>query len=173
MTLSTDLVRNTSRGLHMRGQRETEYNQRLFLDAYSKSGTIETSARAAGISRECVRRWDNENVFGFRDQFQAAKDQFKEAIEDILFDRLRDPKCPPLLLIFALNAHDPAKYKATTLPDTESHDMLVELRSWAQRDARRQQQHKKSSVKPDPDPTESMPEGIDVPDSLRDLLSQR
>lgn len=150
----------------------TQLYQERFLDAYSQCGTVEAAVRSIGISRDSVRRWDHDNLYSFRERFQDAKDKFKEAIEHILFERLRDPKCPPLLLIFALNAHDPAKYKATTLPDSESHDMLVELRAWAQRDSKRQNQQK-IPVPPSPDPTHNLPDGLDVPDNLRDLLNQR
>ena len=50
-----------------------------------------------------------------RQRFERAKHEFRESLESIMFRRLEDPKGHPVLLIFALKAHWPDKYRETPL----------------------------------------------------------
>ena len=62
---------------------------------------------------------------GFRHRFEHAKHEFREDLESIMFNRLEDPKCHPVLLIFALKAHWPDKYRDVALDtDDEAHSKL-------------------------------------------------
>ena len=85
--------------------------QERFLKAHAKDGTIARAARAAGITRETVYAWGREDVDGFRQRFEHAKHEFRVNLESIIFNRLEDPKCPPGLIICALKAHWPEKYR--------------------------------------------------------------
>ena len=106
-------------------QRRMWDDQQAFLENYAKAGTVLTSARAAHVSRQTVYNWQKSSALAFKERFKAAKESFRESLEDIMFQRLRDPKTHPVLLIFALKAHWPEKYRDdATPPDNSARDVL-------------------------------------------------
>ena len=62
-----------------------------FLEAYAKVGTILRAAKASGINRSTFYAWHEDDKLGFQARFQGAKENFREEIEDLFFQRLRDP----------------------------------------------------------------------------------
>ena len=106
-------------------QRRMWDDQQAFLGNYAKAGTVLNAARAAHVSRQTVYNWQNSRALAFKERFKAAKESFRESLEDIMFQRLRDPKTHPVLLIFALKAHWPEKYRDdATPPDNSARDVL-------------------------------------------------
>jgi hypothetical protein len=108
-------------------------DQDAFLANYATSGTILSAAKAANVSRQTVYNWRDSGALGFKARFEAAKDSFRESLEDIMFQRLRDPKTHPVLLIFALKGHWREKYGDTAIPsDDSAKDVLTKLMGWKQ-----------------------------------------
>ena len=106
-------------------QRRMWDDQQAFLGNYAKAGTVLNAARAAHVSRQTVYNWQNSRALAFKERFKAAKESFRESLEDIMFQRLRDPKTHPVLLIFALKARWPDKYRDdATPPDNSATDVL-------------------------------------------------
>ena len=109
--------------------------QTRFLEEYQKCGTIKTAARAANISRETVRLWQRGSKLGFDDRFEASKETFRESLEEIMFERLKDPKTHPVLLIFALKAHHPDKYRDVVVMENDLGQRVIStLRDLQRRD---------------------------------------
>jgi hypothetical protein len=81
--------------------------QRVFLAGYAQSGIISAAAEAAGVSRQSHYRWiaDPEYVAAFKD----ADEELIELLE--LEVRRRAMRSSDLLLIFALKAARPEKYR--------------------------------------------------------------
>ena len=52
-------------------------------------------------------------------------DSFADWIESVLFSRLKDPKCNPLLIIFAMKAHKSSKYRDDAKPVDDSAKMVL------------------------------------------------
>ena len=108
-------------------------DQDAFLANYATSGTILSAAKAANVSRQTVYNWRDSGALGFKTRFEAAKDSFRESLEDIMFQRLRDPKTHPVLLIFALKGHWREKYGDAVIPNDDSaKDVLTKLMGWKQ-----------------------------------------
>ena len=114
--------------------RRTYENQVRFLEVFEKAGIITKASKATNVHRETVRLWQRSNRFGFTDRFKAAEEVHREGLEECLLDRLKEPNCPPLLMIFALNAAWPEKYRPNVQPaDTETvANTLKALRDAAQ-----------------------------------------
>ena len=67
---------------------------------------------------------------GFRERFNEAMDDFADALEEIMFGLLEEMKVGhnPTLLIFALKALRPLKYRdLTTVPDEHARELLRKL----------------------------------------------
>jgi hypothetical protein len=109
-------------------------HQQSFLGNYATAGTILSAAKAANVSRQTVYNWRDSGALAFRERFQAARESFRESLEDIMFQRLRDPKTHPVLLIFALKGHWRDKYGDTAVPSEDSaKDVLRTLMDWKPR----------------------------------------
>ena len=109
---------------------DTGMRQQLFLDAIKEVGTLRKAAAAAHISRSTVAKWRSENTDGFRERFNEAIDDFADSLEEKMFDLLAEMKVGhnPTLLIFALKALRPLKYRElTTVPDENARELLRKL----------------------------------------------
>jgi len=98
--------------------------QETFLHAFSTSGTILNAARTAGIHRDTAHKWAERDTLEFKRRLENARADFSESVEDIIFTRIQDPKCNPLLLMFVAKAHNRAKYGDQV---TVTNDHAVEL----------------------------------------------
>ena len=104
--------------------------QDAFLEAYDKYGTIKHACNEIRIDRSTVTSWRNRDVNGFAARMNDARDDFAEEIEYTLFQRAKDPKCNPILVMFALKGLKPDKYRDNTVvTDDTAKDVLKELRS--------------------------------------------
>jgi hypothetical protein len=112
--------------------------QERFLDAYAEHGSITAACRVADLSRDTAHRWRNEDRNGFRRRYEDAQHTFREEkLEAAMFRRIFDPtgnRGSDILLMFALKAHWPDKYKDTAQPtDDSAKDVLRTLMGWQQR----------------------------------------
>ena len=105
--------------------------QDRFLEAYERCGTIKTAAKCAGIHRDRIYDWQHQDKLGFKGRFEAAKETFRESLEEIMFERLRDPKTHPVLLIFCLKSHWKEKYgDAAVSSDDTAKEVMADWRRW-------------------------------------------
>lgn len=103
--------------------------QKDFLEAFVSFGTIRAACKSAGVDRDTVKKWRKGD--DFRAKFDNAKDDFREQLEEIAFQRLRDQtsKDNPVLLITLLNAHFPERYRPKEAPVNEdAKEFMMEMR---------------------------------------------
>ena len=82
----------------------------VFLREYKRLGTIVKASEATKIGRGTHYAWCRDDA-EYKAQFQDTKEDFAETVENVLFDRvLTDPKCAPVLVIFALKGLMRDKY---------------------------------------------------------------
>ena len=88
---------------------ETIAVQDAFISAYGECGTVRTAALAAGVGRSSVYRWEQENLYGFKDKKLEAYQVFKEYLQDLALERVKSqsPKDNPVLLLSMMNAFIP------------------------------------------------------------------
>ncbi|MFL2762192.1 MAG: hypothetical protein ACJ0A3_04540 [Dehalococcoidia bacterium] len=73
--------------------------QEEFLKAYASKGTIRRLLWQGGVERVTVNVWKKDQVS--HDKFELAKDDFREQLEEIAFQRLKEQtsKDNPVLLL--------------------------------------------------------------------------
>jgi hypothetical protein len=95
-------------------QRQTYDNQERFLRAYATHGKIVRAAEAVGISVSTVEGWQHKDIQGFNKRLELAHDKYVESWEQLMDERLADPKGnrgSDILLMFKLKAERPQKYR--------------------------------------------------------------
>ena len=106
-------------------QEDTKTKQTKFLTAYRLLGSVPRAAKEAGVDRSTVYRWTKD--VEFKDQYNEAIEDFRDGLQDIAMDRLREQKAKdnPALLIAMLQAHWPEKYTKRDRPagDTAENNM--------------------------------------------------
>ena len=106
-------------------QEDTKTKQTKFLTAYRLLGSVPRAAKEAGVDRSTVYRWTKDSEF--KDQYNEAIEDFRDGLQDIAMDRLREQKAKdnPALLIAMLQAHWPEKYTKRDRPagDTAENNM--------------------------------------------------
>ena len=109
-------------------QAKTKARQDAFLAAYILIGSVKGAAEAVPVPRATVMKWSSNNVLGFKERYLEAQEDFRESLQDMAMDRVKNqkPGDNPVLLITMLNA---TGLKSTgvqaTLPITRPR------RSWA------------------------------------------
>ena len=104
--------------------------QETFLRAFSTSGTILQAAKAAGIHRDSVYKWAERDTLDFKHRLANARADFSESVEDIIFTRIQDPKCNPLLLMFVAKAHNREKYgDSIVVKNDRAMELLAAVRA--------------------------------------------
>ena len=111
----------------------TAESQDAFLALYVKHGTIQRASDGSGANRESVRRWSQDDVLGFSSRFQAAKEAFRESLEELALARLRAPegnRGSDILLMGMLNANYPDKWSRNLkLTHDVPNELLQSLRA--------------------------------------------
>ena len=111
---------------------DVKARQDKFLEIYEsdEGGTIVHAAEQVGISRNTVRLWRTKDVQGFVRRFEVAHRTFAERGEkNWLYKRLKDPKCHPNLVMFALKALLPQKYRELAMnTDITGETIIDELK---------------------------------------------
>jgi len=113
----------------------TEAQQEAFVLAYGEEGSIRAACKAVdGISRRMVSRWNDGDIYNFKVKLAAAKDVFKESLQDLAVSRVKNPKHrSDLLLIALMNAHWPEKYQRNANVSEEQSEQMKWLRGVAAR----------------------------------------
>ena len=113
-------------------KKHTLERQEAFLKSYGTCGPTLHAAKAAGISRSLVYQCEKIEHLGFRERWENTRHDFRESIEALCYDRIRNPvgnKGSDVLAIALLNAHYPEKYRQNvTIVDTNAKDLLSRLR---------------------------------------------
>ena len=106
-------------------QDDTKTKQTKFLTAYRLLGSVPRAAKEAEVDRSTVYRWTKDSEF--KDQYSEAIEDFRDGLQDIAMDRLREQRAKdnPALLIAMLQAHWPEKYTKRDRPagDTAENNM--------------------------------------------------
>jgi hypothetical protein len=109
-------------------------NQVKFLEGLKEMGTIRNGLKKAGVLRGAYRDW-MANDPGFPDRVLDARQEFAEALEEVVVGIVMDPetvKKVPVLAITLLNANLPNKYRPTAIvQDETARDLLREWRKAA------------------------------------------
>ena len=108
---------------------DVKVRQDKFLEVYAsdEGGTIIHAAEQTGVSRGTVMRWRREDVQGFVKRFDNAHKTFAERGEkNWLYKRLEDPKCHPNLVMFALKALLPQKYRELAMNTDITGETIIE-----------------------------------------------
>ena len=107
--------------------------QSRFLEAFARVGTISGAAKASGVHRDTVWTWGRDDAQGFRARLDDARARFTDRLEGIMLDRIEEPgagRGSDVLLMFALNANNPAKYRPNVVvQDDSAKELLNSLRA--------------------------------------------
>jgi hypothetical protein len=86
--------------------------QEAFLSAFARSGKIGKAAKAVGISRACVEKWQGLDVYGFKKRMREAHADYVELLEEDFDDFVHESKHnKQIARIFRLRAEAPEKYR--------------------------------------------------------------
>ena len=110
-TESTNWIRATM----THKEKRTWDRQNLFLETYAETGSIRASQPICRVSRSSVYYWDQGDVFGFSDRFDKSKHEFREKIQDMIWERCKNPegnRGSDVLLLAMMNSHHPEKWRA-------------------------------------------------------------
>ena len=109
-------------------------NQENFLRGLKETGTIRNGLSRAGVVRRTYYEW-MEGDPTFPDRVLDARQEFAEALEEVVVGIVMDPemvKKVPVLAITLLNANLPNKYRPTAIvQDETARDLLREWRKAA------------------------------------------
>ena len=102
--------------------------QDAYLAAFSTDGGILRSAKLAGVGAKTVYKWLDVDR-DFQANYQLAVTTYREHLEkSALLSKVDDPKCPPLLVIFALKGAWRDKYGDNVQPEqTAAAELLKRL----------------------------------------------
>ena len=89
-----------------------------FCAAYGKVGSVTKASIAASVNRDTVRRWEQEDRLGFRQQMRDARQTYAEMLESLALDRVQNPegnRGGDTLLIALNNANNPDKWRGNAM----------------------------------------------------------
>ena len=111
---------------------ETIATQDAFIVAYGECGTVRTAAEAAGVARSTIYRWEQDNLYNFKDKKAEAFQVFKEYLQDLALERVKaqSPKDNPVLLLSMMNAFIPEFNRNSKGDVSEAKELLSELKRW-------------------------------------------
>ena len=115
------------------GSNKTQSNQDAFLVAFGEVGSIKKACEIAGVGRTTVKDWVSKDAFNFKMKLEAAKEIFREMLQDMALERAQSqkPNDNPVLLITLLNAAWPERYrKQNYMADDSAKEMMSEWKKW-------------------------------------------
>ena len=118
------------------GNSTTEGKQEKFLAAYAYLGSMTIASARAGINRTTVYRWDKNDLYGFRERFTTAKEEFRDELQNMALERVRaqKPGDNPSLLITLLAANWPSKYRPNSIADDgTAKEVMAEWKQWVKK----------------------------------------
>ena len=84
--------------------------QNVYLEHFSRTGTIDSAAREAGVTIYNAQRWEYDNVLGFTRRLEVATITFKGRLQRKALVRASDPNAPATLLIELLRSYIPEQF---------------------------------------------------------------
>ena len=106
--------------------RKTWLDQNAYLEHFSRTGTVTSAARRAGVTVYKAQRWKYDNVLGFTRRLEVATLVFKDRLKQKVLLRASDPKAPATLLIELLRAYIPEEFSRNGHKcDTSKADELL------------------------------------------------
>ena len=124
------------------GNSTTEGKQDKFLAAYAYLGSMTIASARAGINRTTVYRWDKNDLYGFRERFTTAKEEFRDELQNMALERVRaqKPGDNPSLLITLLAANWPDKYRPNAIAiaiaiasNDTAKEVMAEWKQWVRK----------------------------------------
>lgn len=107
----------------------------LFLTAVGEWGTVRKACEVSGIKRGTYLRWRTEDI-DFVNQLGVVRQIFGETLEDLAFERVKNPdkgKGSDILLLGLLNANMPSKYRPqVAMAEDTAKDLILEWRKASQ-----------------------------------------
>ena len=118
--------------------RKTWLLQSDYLEHFSRTGTLSSAAKKAGVTILKAQRWQYDDILGFTRRDEMASLIFKDGLKEKALARASDPKAPATLLIALLRAYIPEEFSRNGHKrDSSKSDDL--LRCYSE-DARRNQE---------------------------------
>ena len=103
--------------------RKTWLLQNVYLEQFSRTGTIDSAAREAGVTIYTAQRWQHDDVLGFTRRHEVATITFKGRIQRKALLRASDPNAPATLLIELLRSYIPEQFsRSGHKPDAPKPD---------------------------------------------------
>ena len=90
--------------------RKTWLRQSDYLEHFSRTGTVSSAAKNAGVTIYRAQGWRYENELGFTRRNEVASLIFNDRLKEIALLRASDPKAPVTLLIELLRAYIPEEF---------------------------------------------------------------
>ena len=101
--------------------------------AYAETGTVTSACLLSGVGRSAIYDWETNDVFGFRERWNNARESYADSLETLMHSRLHDPsgnRGSDVLLMFNLKARRPDIYREqTVIVGTGAVDLLATLRA--------------------------------------------
>ena len=96
--------------------------QSVMLLSVSIDGQLLRACVDNGVPISTLNMWRDQDIGGFRERLNLARQFFAESLERLAFDRVRQqqPGANPLLLIRLLEAHLPDRYKLASDSDPDA-----------------------------------------------------
>ena len=90
--------------------RTTWLRQSDYLEHFSRTGTLSSAAKKAGVTILKAQRWQYDDILGFTRRDEIASLIFNDRLKEIALLRASDPKAPAMLLIELLRAYIPEEF---------------------------------------------------------------
>ena len=116
-------------------QKAVWHRQEVFLEAFRRCGKIGKAAESVGLTRWAVIHWQRNDAFSFNRRMEVAHEDYCEALEEGIDDRLENPqgnRGSDILYMFKMKAEKPEKYRENVQvsgvePMTQMLDRLTEM----------------------------------------------
>ena len=90
--------------------RTTWLKQSGYLDHFSRTGTVSSAAKKAGVTIYKAQGWQYDNILGFTRRDEVASLIFNDSLKEKALLRASDPKAPATLIIALLRAYIPEEF---------------------------------------------------------------
>ena len=116
--------------------RRTWLRQSNYLEHFSRTGTVSSAAKNAGVTIFKAQRWQYDNILGFTRRDEIASLIFNDRLKEKALLRASDPKAPATLLIALLRAYIPEEFSRNghKCDSSKSDELLRRYRDNAHRE---------------------------------------
>ena len=134
--------------------RKTWLQQNVYLEFFSRIGTVTSAAREAGVTVYKAQTWKFDNVLGFTRRLEVADLAFNDRLKEKALRRASDPKAPATLLIELLRAYIPEEFSRNghKCDTSKSDEILRRFREDARREMEAGHPTLRRIAQGDPDP---------------------